>query len=60
MPIYIYRCTDEKCKHEQEEIRAIAEVYEPTYCEKCGSPAQNIIARPSKMVRGAGGWSTPG
>jgi predicted nucleic acid-binding Zn ribbon protein len=58
-PLFIYRCRDEKCKHEQEEIRPIAKVYSPTYCNVCGQAMENIIARPAKMIRGQGGWSSP-
>lgn len=59
MPIFIYRCRNEKCKHEQEVIRPISEIYEETFCEKCGASMVNVIARPAKMVRGSGGWSSP-
>ena len=57
MPLYLYRCPE--CKHEQEEIRPIAKVYKPLYCEKCGGQMENVIAKPAKMVRGSGGWSSP-
>lgn len=58
MPIYIYRCTGKK-PHEQEVLRPISEVYEEIYCSVCGLPMINVIARPAKMVRGQGGWSSP-
>ena len=59
MPLYIYRCRNQECKHEQEEIRPIAKVYKALWCEICGQAMENIIARPAKMVRGLGGWSSP-
>lgn len=59
MPIYIYRCTKKSCAAEREELRPIARVYEPVYCNDCGYPMQNVIARPARMVRGQGGWSSP-
>jgi putative FmdB family regulatory protein len=57
VPLYVYRCRS--CKHEQEEIRPIAKVYKPLYCEICGQDTENIIARPAKMIRGQGSWSSP-
>jgi len=58
-PLYVYRCTNKKCEHEQEVIRPIAEIYEETFCEECGQSMINVIAKPAKMVRGSGGWSSP-
>jgi hypothetical protein len=34
-------------------------VYRAMWCDNCGGAMENIIARPAKMVRGAGGWSSP-
>jgi len=58
-PVYVYRCRNEKCKHEQEEIRPIAKVYNVVWCEECGGQMINVIARPAKMIRGQGSWSSP-
>jgi putative FmdB family regulatory protein len=57
MPLYVYRCRE--CKNEEEEIRPIAKVYKAKYCSECGGAMENIIAKPAKMVRGPGGWSSP-
>jgi putative FmdB family regulatory protein len=59
VPLYLYRCRNKKCKHEQEAIRPISKVYNRLSCEKCGSDTENIIATPARMVRGQGGWSSP-
>lgn len=58
-PLYLYRCRNKKCKHEHEALRSIARVYDPLYCVKCGHQMENVIAKPAKMVRGLGQWSSP-
>lgn len=57
MPLFVYECLE--CEHQQEALRRIKDTYKSMWCEKCGGAMRNIIARPARMVRGAGGWSSP-
>lgn len=35
MPLYTFRCTDEKCNHSEEKIVKIADRENPLPCTKC-------------------------
>jgi len=37
MPLYIYKCEDEKCSHTFEENRSMAEREAPIECPKCST-----------------------
>lgn len=55
-PIFIYSCP--KCEKTFELIRRIAQADDPAFCD-CGEQCKQEVAKPAKMVRGSGGWSSP-
>lgn len=58
MPVYIYRCLE--CKKSRKElVRALSEMEDPVWCEKCGGQMEQTPAPVAKFVRGSGGWSSP-
>lgn len=43
MPYYLYECTNEECKHKQEELRHIKKRDDCPQCEECGSDTTRIF-----------------
>lgn len=48
MPLYDFRCTNEKCRHEQIDVQMSLTEYtlkkDEFVCEQCGSPSKQAIA----------------
>ena len=60
MPIYEYKCTDEKCAQVTEKLRKMSEVDDPVQCEKCDKEAKRTFpSRTSFQLKG-GGWYADG
>ena len=59
MPIYQYKCKDEKCSEEFEKYLHINAWDVPQKCPKCRSSSDKQMARTSFVLKGSG-WEKDG
>ena len=54
MPIYEYKCENDACRHEFEEILSFSEGEKPQPCPKCGSTTKKLVSLSDFILKGDG------
>jgi putative FmdB family regulatory protein len=57
MPLYSYKCEDESCKHEFDEIVPLSELYtKEVICPKCGKVSKREVTTPRVVHSTCRNW----